>query len=120
MYKRQIFDSNLTSLITGVILLITGTGPIRGFATTSVSYTHLFYHFRYLVLCHCRQGTDYRTILKEARDSMMKINKNAQDFVLKYFQQGKLDTRKALQKVKARVGIADEELSLIHIWFLPK
>ena len=59
-----IFDSNLTSLITGVILLITGTGPIRGFATTwiigivvsfftavfltrlvydykSVSYTHL-------------------------------------------------------------------------------
>ena len=29
-----IFDSNLTSLITGVILLTTGTGPIRGFATT--------------------------------------------------------------------------------------
>ncbi len=29
-----IFDSNLTSLITGVILLMTGTGPIRGFATT--------------------------------------------------------------------------------------
>ncbi len=29
-----IFDSNLTSLITGIILLITGTGPIRGFATT--------------------------------------------------------------------------------------
>ena len=29
-----IFDSNLTSLITGVILLVVGTGPIRGFATT--------------------------------------------------------------------------------------
>ncbi len=29
-----IFDSNLTSLITGIILLIFGTGPIRGFATT--------------------------------------------------------------------------------------
>jgi SecD/SecF fusion protein len=29
-----IFDSNLTSLITGVILYIFGTGPIRGFATT--------------------------------------------------------------------------------------
>ena len=29
-----IFDSNLTSLITGIILLVTGTGPIRGFATT--------------------------------------------------------------------------------------
>ena len=41
----------------------------------------------------------------------MKINKNEQEFVLKYFQPGKLDTRKALQKVKARVGIADEEVS---------
>ena len=29
-----IFDSSLTSLITGVILLVVGTGPIRGFATT--------------------------------------------------------------------------------------
>ena len=29
-----IFDSNLTSAITGVILLIFGTGPIQGFATT--------------------------------------------------------------------------------------
>ena len=41
----------------------------------------------------------------------MKINKNEQDFVLKYFQPSKLDTRKALQKVKARVDIADEEVS---------
>ena len=41
----------------------------------------------------------------------MKINKNEQEFVLKYFQPNKLDTRKALQKVKARVGIADEEVS---------
>ncbi len=29
-----IFDSNITSLLTGVILYIFGTGPIRGFATT--------------------------------------------------------------------------------------
>lgn len=29
-----IFDSNLTSLLTGVILYVFGTGPIRGFATT--------------------------------------------------------------------------------------
>ncbi len=29
-----IFDSNLTSIITGVILLTIGTGPIKGFATT--------------------------------------------------------------------------------------
>ena len=29
-----IFDSNFTSLITGVILLTIGTGPIKGFATT--------------------------------------------------------------------------------------
>ena len=52
-----IFDSNLTSLITGVILLTVGTGPIRGFATTliigilisfftAVFMTRLFYdHF---------------------------------------------------------------------------
>ena len=31
-----IFDSNLTSIITGVILLIYGTGPILGFATTLI------------------------------------------------------------------------------------
>ncbi len=29
-----IFDSNLTSLLTGIILYVFGTGPIRGFATT--------------------------------------------------------------------------------------
>ncbi len=29
-----IFDSNITSLLTGVILYVFGTGPIRGFATT--------------------------------------------------------------------------------------
>jgi len=31
-----IFDSNLTSIITGVILYVFGTGPIRGFATTQI------------------------------------------------------------------------------------
>jgi len=31
-----IFDSNLTSLITGIILYVFGTGPIRGFATTLI------------------------------------------------------------------------------------
>ncbi|EKU87614.1 protein translocase subunit SecDF [Bacteroides oleiciplenus] len=52
-----IFDSNLTSIITGVILFNFGTGPIRGFATTliigilisfftAVFMTRLFYeHF---------------------------------------------------------------------------
>jgi len=29
-----IFDSNITSLLTGIILYVFGTGPIRGFATT--------------------------------------------------------------------------------------
>lgn len=59
-----IFDSNLTSLITGVILLVTGTGPIRGFATTWIIgiacsfftavfltrlvYEHQFKHDRWL------------------------------------------------------------------------
>lgn len=31
-----IFDSNLTSVITGVILLVFGSGPIKGFATTLI------------------------------------------------------------------------------------
>jgi SecD/SecF fusion protein len=31
-----IFDANLTSLITGIILLVFGTGPIRGFAFTLI------------------------------------------------------------------------------------
>lgn len=31
-----IFDSNLTSIITGIILLIFGSGPIKGFATTLI------------------------------------------------------------------------------------
>ncbi len=31
-----IFDSNLTSIITGIILYMFGTGPIRGFATTLI------------------------------------------------------------------------------------
>ncbi len=31
-----IFDSNLTSIITGIILLFFGTGPIKGFATTLI------------------------------------------------------------------------------------
>lgn len=31
-----IFDSNLTSIITGIILYVFGTGPIRGFATTLI------------------------------------------------------------------------------------
>ena len=31
-----IFDSNLTSIITGVILMYYGTGPIKGFATTLI------------------------------------------------------------------------------------
>ncbi|MDE6217933.1 MAG: protein translocase subunit SecD, partial [Muribaculaceae bacterium] len=31
-----IFDSNLTSVITGIILLLFGSGPIKGFATTLI------------------------------------------------------------------------------------
>ena len=31
-----IFDSNLTAIITGIILYVFGTGPIRGFATTLI------------------------------------------------------------------------------------
>ncbi len=35
----------------------------------------------------------------------MDINKKELDFVLRYFQSGKLDTQKALHKVKARAGV---------------
>ncbi|MBP3519431.1 MAG: protein translocase subunit SecDF [Parabacteroides sp.] len=38
-----IFDSNLTSIITGIVLFYFGTGPIRGFATTMI--TGLFASF---------------------------------------------------------------------------
>ncbi len=31
-----IFDSNLTSILTGIILFVFGTGPVRGFATTLI------------------------------------------------------------------------------------
>lgn len=31
-----IFDSNITSILTGIILYVFGTGPIRGFATTQI------------------------------------------------------------------------------------
>ena len=52
-----IFDSNLTSIITGIVLFYFGTGPIRGFATTliiglvasfitAVFLTHIFYEGR--------------------------------------------------------------------------
>ena len=36
-----IFDANITTLIAAVVLFIFGTGPVKGFATTPVSYTHL-------------------------------------------------------------------------------
>ena len=41
---------------------------------------------------------------------MMKANKNEQDFVLRYFRQGKIDTRKAWRKVVSR---ADEEAGVM-------
>jgi len=58
-YKRAfsaIFDSNVSSILTGVILFYFGTGPIRGFATTliigilvsfftAVFLTHLVYEY---------------------------------------------------------------------------
>ncbi len=31
-----IFDSNLTSILTGIVLFVFGTGPVRGFATTLI------------------------------------------------------------------------------------
>ena len=64
-----ILDSNLTSLITGIILYLFGTGPIRGFATTwmigivcsfftavfltRLVYEHQMKHDRWLNLTFC-------------------------------------------------------------------
>ena len=42
-----IFDSNLTSIITGVILLLFGTGPIKGLR-------HHPHHRYHLLILHCR------------------------------------------------------------------
>jgi SecD/SecF fusion protein len=36
MAYSAIIDSNVTTIITGIILLITGSGPVKGFATTLV------------------------------------------------------------------------------------
>ncbi|MGI6233089.1 MAG: protein translocase subunit SecDF [Prevotella sp.] len=78
-----IFDSNLTSLITGIILYLFGTGPIRGFATTWIIgiccsffsavfltrlvYEHKLNHDKWMHLKfwtsiskNMMQGTDYK------------------------------------------------------------
>ena len=39
----------------------------------------------------------------------MKANNREQDFVLRYFQSGKLDTQRALRKVKARLASFSSE-----------
>ena len=41
---RTIVDANITTLITAFALYEFGTGPIKGFAITPVSYTHLRAH----------------------------------------------------------------------------
>ena len=62
-----IFDSNFTSLITGIILYVFGTGPIRGFATTlmigicvsfftAVFMTRLIYDARVCTRSHSPSG----------------------------------------------------------------
>ena len=84
------FDSNLTSTITGIILFNFGTGPIRGFATTliigilisfftAVFMTRLFYdHFKmcirdklymaaYNIFPYFRPMTDYSFMLGASR-----------------------------------------------------
>ena len=36
-----IFDSNLTTILTGIILFVVGTGPVRGFAITLTKITRV-------------------------------------------------------------------------------
>ena len=53
-----IFDSNVTSLITGFILLFFGTGPVKGFATTWIigifcSFFTAVHRYLLLILHRC-------------------------------------------------------------------
>jgi len=51
---RAIIDANLTTIITGIILFIFGTGPIRGFATTMIIGTlcSFFTAIFFILRCH--------------------------------------------------------------------
>ena len=86
-----IFDSNFTSLITGVILLTIGTGPIKGFATTwiigifcsfftAVFLTRLIYENRmnknkWLGLKFCTSIS--KDLLQNTKFSFMAISKRS-------------------------------------------
>jgi preprotein translocase subunit SecD len=49
---RSIIDANVTHVLTGAILLIFGTGPIQGFATTLLIGISNFFIYFYL---HCSE-----------------------------------------------------------------
>lgn len=84
-----IFDSNLTSIITGVILYSFGTGPIRGFATTLIIgiccsfftavymtrlvYDHQFKHDKWLNLTFSTSFS--RNLLQNTKYNFMGVHK---------------------------------------------
>ena len=75
-----IFDSNFTSLITGIILLVTGTGPIRGFCY------NMDYWYCLLVLHSCVLDTsDLREPFEERQVVEPEVLYfNQQEFIAEY------------------------------------
>lgn len=78
-----IFDSNLTSVITGVILLLYGSGPIKGFATTLIIgivcsfFTAVFLSRLVFVMCNktkMYQRLTFTTSLSKNMLAHTKIN----------------------------------------------
>ena len=105
-----IFDSNLTSLITGVILYLFGTGPIQGFATTwiigivcsffsAVFLTRLVYDYKmnrdkWLDLKYwtplsknLMQGTDYK-FMSAYKISFSVVGIGLAIFIISFFTRG--------------------------------
>ena len=79
-----IFDSNLTTIITGVILFIVGTGPVRGFAITLTAGVVLSMFTAVvvtrLVLDHCvnpdsKKPFKMRHFFKNPKFDFMKVTK---------------------------------------------
>lgn len=78
-----IFDSNLTSVITGVILLLYGSGPIKGFATTLIIglvcsfFTAVYLSRLFFVMCKNTKLFSKMTFTTSASKNMLtntKIN----------------------------------------------
>ncbi|HMO17748.1 MAG TPA: protein translocase subunit SecD [Oligoflexia bacterium] len=65
-----ILDSNLTTLLTGIVLYLFGTGPIKGFAVTlSIGIVSSMFVALYV----CRAGFEVISALRKGRDGALSI-----------------------------------------------